>query len=207
MFNLATISVPHSKRTLPPKLNSHVHTYSNDIHNLATLVLLSQQIFTVLFFLVKSKTMGDEPDLATKLCAKALFSNWRKLFSKSLVVKKVLDQETWHKVIFPCTGKSSRAEQNSFRQLLEVVIAHCDSKQRHWISHARSDFWQEKSRGGSPLKEGSMQVVDLSALAMLASITNFILRCFQFEKTNGAGAGWSWWETTPPQGIPQPWYT
>ena len=79
-FNLATVSVPHSKRSLPPRLNSHVHNYvyvySNDIHNLATIVLLNQQLFTVLFFLVKFKTMGlmDERDLATKLCAKALSS-------------------------------------------------------------------------------------------------------------------------------------
>ena len=45
-----------------------------------------------------------------------------------------------------------------------------------------------------------MQVVDLSALAMLASITSFILHCFQLGETNGAGgtAGWIWWETTPP---------
>ena len=44
----------------------------NPIHNVAT----DAEAFKVLFFLVKFKTMGlmDEPDLATKLCAKALSS-------------------------------------------------------------------------------------------------------------------------------------
>ena len=81
-INIATISVPHSKRSSPPKKNSQVHIimfmhiYGNDTHNLATNVLLTQQFFTVLFFLVKFKTMGltVEPGLATKLCAKALSS-------------------------------------------------------------------------------------------------------------------------------------
>ena len=40
-FNIATISVPCSKRSLPPRLNSHVHIIifmhaCNDIHNVAT---------------------------------------------------------------------------------------------------------------------------------------------------------------------------
>ena len=48
----------------------------NDIHNVPTNVLLTQQLFTVLFFLVKVKTSGFMvgPCLATKLCAKALSS-------------------------------------------------------------------------------------------------------------------------------------
>ena len=67
-----------------------------------------------------------------------------------------------------------------------------------------SNFWQEKSCGGSLRKYTSTQVVNLSALAMLASITSFILRCFQLGETNGAGAtaSWSWRETTPPSRYP-----
>ena len=58
----------------------------NDIHNVATNVWLTwwptQQLFTVLFFLSKFKTLGStlEPGLATKLCVKALSSKWMKLF-------------------------------------------------------------------------------------------------------------------------------
>ena len=92
-LNLANISMPYSKRSIPPRLNSHiydyVYAYSNDIHNLATIALLSQQFFTVLFFLIKFKTLGlmVESDLATKLCAKVLSSKCRKFFPKCLVVK------------------------------------------------------------------------------------------------------------------------
>ena len=86
MFNVANVSVPCSKRSsFTAKPNSHagprahryVYAYSNDIYNVATNDLLMQQLFKVLFFLVKFKTMGlmDEPDLATILCAKALSSN------------------------------------------------------------------------------------------------------------------------------------
>ena len=61
------------------QLRSHNYVYgdSNDIHNVATSVLLTQQLFTVLFFLVKLKTLGLtlEPGLAAKLCAKALSVN------------------------------------------------------------------------------------------------------------------------------------
>ena len=52
----------------------------NDIRNVATNVLLTwrptQQLFMVLFFLVKFKILEltVEPGLATKLCAKALSS-------------------------------------------------------------------------------------------------------------------------------------
>ena len=59
-----------------------------------------------------------------------------------------------------------------------MVTAHRDRKRQHWISLARSDFWREKLRGGSLRKYASTQVVDLFALAILASITSFILCCF-----------------------------
>ena len=74
----------------------------NNIHNVAT----DAEAFKVLFFLIKFKTMGlmDEPDLATKLCAKALSSNRRKLFSKSLVVKKLFGQERATRSFFPAQG-------------------------------------------------------------------------------------------------------
>ena len=85
MFNVANVSMLRSKRSsFTAKPNSHAgpraHSYAyascNDIHNVATNDLLTQQLFKVLFFLIKFKTMGlmDEPDLATKLCAKALSS-------------------------------------------------------------------------------------------------------------------------------------
>ena len=45
----------------------------------------------------------------------------------------------------------------------------------------------EKLHGGSLRKYASTQVLDLFALAMLASITSFLLRCFQLGETNGAG--------------------
>ena len=54
----------------------YVYTYSNDIHNVATNVSLTQQLFALLFFLVQFKTLGStlEPGLAIKLCSKALSS-------------------------------------------------------------------------------------------------------------------------------------
>ena len=42
-----------------------------------------------------------EMDLATKLCAEALFSNLRKLFSKSLGVKKLFGLECDTRSFFP----------------------------------------------------------------------------------------------------------
>ena len=60
--------------------NSHVqmyvYAYSNDIHSLATIVSLSQQLFMLLFSLINFKTLVlmIEPDLAPELCAKALSS-------------------------------------------------------------------------------------------------------------------------------------
>ena len=59
-----------------PRAHSYVYVYSNDIHNVATKDLLTQQLFTVLFLLIKFKTLSFmvEPSLATELCAKALSS-------------------------------------------------------------------------------------------------------------------------------------
>ena len=53
-----------------------VSAVSNDIHNAVTNVLLTQQIFMVLFSLVKFKTLclTVEPGLATKIRAKVLSS-------------------------------------------------------------------------------------------------------------------------------------
>ena len=77
LFNVANVSVPHSKRSsFTAKPNSHagprehtcnyVYAYSNDIHNVATNYLLRQQLFNILFFLIKFKTLGliVELDLA-----------------------------------------------------------------------------------------------------------------------------------------------
>ena len=79
-LNFANVSVPHSKhstaKTEQPRTHNYVYAYSNDIHNLARIVLLSQQLFMVLFFLIKFKTLGlmVELDLDAKLCAKAFSS-------------------------------------------------------------------------------------------------------------------------------------
>ena len=79
-FNVATTKCCNCKMLFTSGLNSHVHimffAYSNDIHNNAINVLLTQQLFTVLFFLVKFKTLGlmVEPGLATKIRAKSLSS-------------------------------------------------------------------------------------------------------------------------------------
>ena len=64
------------RQTEQPRAHSYVYAYINDIHNVATKDLLTQQLFPVLFFLVKFKTLSlmVEPGLATKLCAKALSS-------------------------------------------------------------------------------------------------------------------------------------
>ena len=61
-------------KTEQPSRHNYVYAYSIDIHNVATNVLLTKQLFTVLFFLVKFKTLGlmVDPDLAPKLCAKVL---------------------------------------------------------------------------------------------------------------------------------------
>ena len=61
-------------KTKQPLTQNYVYAYSNDIHNFATIVLLSHQLLVVLFFLIKFKTLGVELDLVTKLCAKALSS-------------------------------------------------------------------------------------------------------------------------------------
>ena len=56
--------------------HSYVYAYKNDIHNVATKDLLTQQLFMVLFSLIKFKTLSliVELSLATKLCEKALSS-------------------------------------------------------------------------------------------------------------------------------------
>ena len=72
---LQTFDVP-IRRSTAQAVSVYVYAYSNDIHNVSTNVFLTQQLFTVLFFLIKFKTLGlaVEPGLATKLCAKALSS-------------------------------------------------------------------------------------------------------------------------------------
>ena len=54
----------------------YVYAYSSDIHNVAANVLLTQQIFCVLFFPVNFTILGLAVDtgLATKIHAKALSS-------------------------------------------------------------------------------------------------------------------------------------
>ena len=58
-------------QTEQPRARSYVYAYSNDIHNVATKDLLTQQLFSVLLFLIKFKTLSliIEPSLAAKLCA------------------------------------------------------------------------------------------------------------------------------------------
>ena len=59
MLNVATVSVTHSKHSLMPRpYYYYVYAQSNDIHNVATNVLLTQQLFMALIFLVKFKTLG-----------------------------------------------------------------------------------------------------------------------------------------------------
>ena len=101
-----------------------------------------------------------------------------------------------HEVLISTFLWTVKAKQKSFRHLLEVAAAHSDCKRWCWIFHARSDFWWEKLRGGGLCKFTSMWVVDLSALAMLASIIGFILRCFQRGECSGAvtTSSWSWQE-------------
>ena len=64
----------HAQHYIQGTAAPYVYAYSNEIHNVATNVLLTRQLFTVLFFLIKLKTLGSmvEPGLAMKLCAKAL---------------------------------------------------------------------------------------------------------------------------------------
>ena len=97
-----------------------------------------------------------------------------------------------------------KTKRESFRHLLEAAIAHSDCKRRSWIFLARSDFWWEKSRGGSLRKFTSMWVVGLSALTTFASIAGFILPCFQHGECNGtvATGGWSWREKHAPPRYP-----
>ena len=128
-----------------------------------------------------------EPGLAAKFCAKALSSKWQAFFEVS-PRQKVSSPESWHKVIFcPAWGASfhfflqtMKAKPGSFHPLQKAAAAQSDytCKRWCWIFCARSDFWNEKFCGGSLHKFTPMWVVDLSALAMLASITGFILRCF-----------------------------
>ena len=71
--------------------------------------------------------------------------------------------------------------------------AHRDRKCTVTVSDSAGSLVQgqisdEKIGGGNLRKYASTQVVDLSALSMLASINGFILRCFQLGGTNGAEA-------------------
>ena len=55
MFDLATVKRTAFKtlftaKTEQPRVHSYVYVNSNDIHNLVTIVLLSQQLSTVLVF-------------------------------------------------------------------------------------------------------------------------------------------------------------
>ena len=90
--------MPCSKPSLLPckteqPRTHYVYAYSNDIHTFATNVLLTQQLFKVLFFLVKFKTFGltVELGLATKIRAKALEKT--EAFFEILRPQKVLGQE------------------------------------------------------------------------------------------------------------------
>ena len=63
-------------KTEQPHTDHYAYAYSNNDHNVATCVLLTQQLFTVLFFLIKFKALSLKVEwgLATKLCAKAMSS-------------------------------------------------------------------------------------------------------------------------------------
>ena len=78
----------------------YVYAYSGDIHTVATNVLLTQQLFTVVFFVIKFKTLGltIEPGLATKLCAKACVVNSGTFFKMSFC-QKVIKPGSSRKVI------------------------------------------------------------------------------------------------------------
>ena len=74
--NSITVSTCKQPLLFTVQQRLYVYPYSNDIHNVATNVSLTQQLFALLFFLVQFKTLGStlEPGLAIKLCAKALSS-------------------------------------------------------------------------------------------------------------------------------------
>ena len=79
----------------------YVFAYSNDIHTVATNVLLTQQLFVVLLFLLKFRTLGltVEPSLATKIHVKALSSKSQTFFGNA-ASSKVIRPGSWHKVTF-----------------------------------------------------------------------------------------------------------
>ena len=153
------------------------------------------------------KTLGStvEPGLSTKLCGMTLPSKLQKLFSKCRVVKKLLGQEVDTRS-FPISTsfpnfhffleRWKRNEKDSVNYQRRPLRTEIESGVAGSLAQARSDFWREESHSGNLRKFKSTWVVDLSALAMFASITGFILRSFQCRERNVALAtnGWSWRE-------------
>ena len=100
---------------------------------------------------------------------------------------------------FPLFHKRRKLSKK-LQSLLEAAATHSDCKRWRWIFCANSDFWQEELHASSFHNFTSTWDVNLSALAVLASITGFIVRCFHHGECNGAVAtrSWSWQKNNPP---------
>ena len=81
-------------------------------------------------------------------------------------------------MLFSTFSRTVKTKRKSFCRLLDAAFAYRDCKRPRWIFRSKSDFGREKLCGGSLRKFTSTRVVDLSALALFASTTDFILRCF-----------------------------
>ena len=195
-MNETTIAV-QSSREVWPQWYSYVAT------NILLTWRPTRQLFTVLFFLVKFKTLCATvaSGLAIIFCAKALSSKWRKLLSKYFIVKKLCGLEVdtrWFCVpvlhYFPIVSRTVSAKRKSFRHLLERAAAHCACERRRCGYGASSDFWREKMRDVDLCKFTFARAMALSALVKLAIVTGYILDSFQRGGCNGALAiwGWSW---------------
>ena len=137
------------------------------------------------------------PNYAQRPCLvkdRSFFQNV--LSSKGYWVRNLPQGQIFPRVLhyISFSSRTVKARQKSFRPLLEATTAHSDHKRRRWIFHARSDFWWEKSCGGRLHKFTSVWVGNLSALAILASITGTTLFCVQRGECNGAVAtgNWTW---------------
>ena len=80
---------PFTTKTGQLRTQNYVYEYISDIHNLATIVLLSLQLFKVLLFLVKFKTLGlmVELGLAPNYLQRPCLVNDRSFFQNAVLSK------------------------------------------------------------------------------------------------------------------------
>ena len=178
--------------------------YCSDIHNVTTSILLTWQptwqLFTVLFVLSNLRVWAQRSSwvwLPNYVQRPWLVVNHASFLEMSRH-QKVIRPGSWHKFIFPDLScyfllfdkhwkLSEKASIIYQRQPLHTGTLSNGTGSLHKVR-----FLMRKVRGGSLCKFTSVWIVDLSAPAMLASVTGFILFCFQRRECSSAVGGWIW---------------